>query len=90
MSTAIKTKNVFEFNPDWGKTPATACFCFRCNRDLKPGQSRRWIHLIDGGAAILHPDSEADYVSDGGDMYYFPVGMDCAKIIGLEWSRIET
>jgi hypothetical protein len=60
--------------------------CLRCYKPLKDGQPRRWVHLIDGGENILHPDDEALYLSDAGDMYWHEVGADCARTIGLEWT----
>lgn len=83
---ALKLLNAYDCDPDFRREPKTQVFCWRCQKDLKPNQSRRWIHLVDGGMKILHPDSESEYVSDSGEMGYFPVGVDCAKIIGLEWT----
>ena len=82
----MKTQPAFDCDPDFRRNPKTSFFCWRCQKDLKPEQSVRWIHLINGGTDILHPESESEYVPDNGDMAMFPVGMDCAKKIGLEWT----
>lgn len=66
--------------------PKTDCFCVRCHRDIKPGEHRRFVHLIAGGATILHPADESSYIPDNGDCGSFPVGMGCARKIGLEWT----
>jgi hypothetical protein len=68
-------------------TNKTDHFCYRCNKDIKPSSKFRMIHVIDGGHMCLHRDDEAAYKTDGGDMYFFPVGMDCAKKIGLEFTH---
>ena len=73
-------------NPDYRNDPKTDTYCCVCQRDLKPNQPRRWVHCIGGGMTVLHPEDEALYVPDGGDMGCFPLGMDCAKNLGLEWS----
>jgi hypothetical protein len=52
--------------------------CCVCNRrvDIR----RAWgVHMIEGGYSLLHPDSEPDYVSDGGDMCLQFVGTDCYR-----------
>lgn len=66
--------------------------CVRCQRDIKPESPARMIHLVDGGSFILHPDDEAIYKQAhgeivAGDLGAWLVGMDCAKTIGMEWSR---
>jgi hypothetical protein len=38
-----------------------------------------YVHMIDGGGIALHPDDEALYTDDGGDMGLQPVGTDCLK-----------
>ncbi|MDX8537049.1 hypothetical protein RFM23_05355 [Mesorhizobium abyssinicae] len=81
---ALRTKYA---DPDFRRDPKTSVFCAICQRDLKPGQKRRIIHCIDGGLTVIHPDDEALYTPDGGDMGCWPIGMDCARKLGLEWSR---
>lgn len=81
----LKTLPAFDCDPDFRRNPKTQFFCWRCQKDIKPDQPHLFVHLVDGGSLILHPDSEQDYVSDSGDCGSFPVGMDCAKRIGKEW-----
>lgn len=71
---------------DTRREPKTDHFCAKCQRDLKPGQPFRVIHIIHGGGCVLHPDDESVYVADAGDMGCFPVGMDCARKIGIEFT----
>lgn len=94
----LKLLNAYDCDPDFRRDPKTNLFCWRCQRDLKPEQPKRWIHLINDFSQIVHPDSEAEYVADDNaypsrttgkkdDCGFFPVGLDCAKIIGLEWTH---
>jgi hypothetical protein len=82
-------------DPDYRRDPKTERFCVRCQKDLKPGQPFRVIHLVDGGPFALHRDDEAAYQAqsaaapggqDAGELGCFPVGMDCARKIGLEFT----
>lgn len=75
-----------QLDPDNRPRPKTNTYCVKCNRDLKSGQSRREIHLISGGAEVLHPADEALYVPDAGDMGWHFIGSDCARKIGPEFS----
>lgn len=72
---------------DGRRDPKTDVWCCVCQKDLKPGQPRRAVHLVEGGAFALHPEDEAIYVPDGGDMGAFPIGSDCARRLGLEWTH---
>lgn len=76
-------------DPDYRKDPKTDLFCCKCQRDIKPESAYRWVHIIDGGMTVLHPESEAEYQSDAGDTYFHPIGPDCAKQLGLEWTIKE-
>jgi len=40
------------------------------------------VHVINGGADVLHPDDEALYVPDGGDMGCHMLGPECRKRFG--------
>jgi hypothetical protein len=45
------------------------------------------IHVIAGGGQVLHPEDEHLFnAKDPGDMLWYPIGPDCAKKLGLEWS----
>jgi hypothetical protein len=68
--------------------PETKYFCVRCGKELKPGQPYREVHCVDGGMFALHPDDESVFPkNDPGDMGCWSLGMDCARKLGLEWSR---
>lgn len=85
--TAYRTTSL---DHDARRDPKTETYCARCQKDLKPGQPRRWVHIVDGGGNVLHPKDEAIFAQPGdhhrGDLYCFPVGMDCARKIGLEFT----
>ncbi len=78
-------------DPDYRRDPKTKHFCARCQKDIKPGSKYRIVHLVDGGINALHPDDESVFAATpgtaAGDCGAFPVGMDCARIIGLAYSR---
>jgi hypothetical protein len=62
-------------------------YCVCCQKDLKPGAKVRWVHCINGGLFALHPEDEKRYVYEpASDMGCFPLGMDCARKLGLEWT----
>ncbi len=64
--------------------------CIRCYKEIKNTSASRSVHLVDGGPFALHPDDEAIYAMTGnkaGDMGYFDIGLDCAKRIGIEFTR---
>jgi len=78
--------------PDWDfrKDPKTDHFCAVCQKDIKLGRPYRMVHIVDGGAVILHPEDEAIYAANGdqaGDLLHHPIGPECARRIGQEWSR---
>lgn len=51
--------------------------CARCGKEVK--NPKLWVHVIDGGDRILHPEDEDAYTSDDGDMDMHPIGPECAK-----------
>lgn len=78
-----------ELDYDARRKPKTDRSCVRCQKDIKPSSPTRSIHVVDGGAWILHPEDEASYAAQGphnDDCGSFEVGMDCARIIGMEWT----
>lgn len=72
---------------DARREPKTSHFCVRCQKDLKLGAPYRTVHLVDGGALVLHPDDEAAYIPDREDRGFYAIGMDCARILGLAWTH---
>lgn len=81
---------VLHWNPDYRHQPKGGTFCAYCQRDLKPDQPRRWVHVVHGGGAILHPEDPlwgSPIPDDAGDLLCHPVGMVCARKIGLEWTK---
>jgi hypothetical protein len=86
----MATYRTAQLDADNRREPKTECFCVRCHKDLKEGQPRRFVHIEDSShARVVHPaDTAAFEAADTlhGDMGWFPVGMACAKAIGLEFT----
>ena len=83
-------------DPDFRRDPKTGRFCLICQRDLKDGQPhRRVMYELDRYEAIHSEDWEQaerqipptrpQYGHDS--VLIHPIGMDCARRLGLEWSR---
>lgn len=68
------------------REPHTDHFCVACQKDMDPAKPYRSVHVVGGGAFVLHPADEGKYVPDNGDMGWFPIGPDCARKLGLEWT----
>jgi hypothetical protein len=66
---------------DARREPKTARFCVKCQKDISPDMSARVVRVLD--EMVLHPE---DAGSAGQD---FLIGPDCAKALGLEYSRPE-
>ena len=71
---------------DARRDPKTDFFCCACQKDMDPKKPCRAVHLVDGGMYALHPKDEEKYAPDGGDLGCHPIGSDCAKKLGLEWT----
>lgn len=68
------------------REPKSDFYCVACQKDMDPQKPCRAVHMIDGGYYALHPSEEPNYVPDGGDMGCWPIGNDCAKKLGIEWT----
>lgn len=70
---------------DYDSRPKTKTerYCAKCQRDIKPGSLARTIRLRIADMHVLHPDDAGELGEPA------LLGMDCAKNIGLEWSRPE-
>ena len=78
----MKTRTKF-LDYDARPEPKTKHYCVKCQRDLKPGSTYRLVALRHGEPTIIHP---ADFGLGATDVEVRPVGMDCARIIGTEWT----
>lgn len=67
--------------------PKTDLYCIRCQKDIKPGAQHRMVRLVDGGYMVLHPEDDAKFPASGDDYGLHRIGTDCAKKLGLEWTR---
>lgn len=84
-SKPLRTKHI---DADFRHNSRTELYCLNCQRDINPRTKYREVFYIDG-TLILHPDDvgrKAELLQ-GGTLDWVPVGPDCAKAIGLEWSR---
>jgi hypothetical protein len=61
--------------------PKTKRFCIKCQKDIKSDRPARIVRVLD--EMVLHPEDAGDLGED------YLVGMDCAKLLGLEFSRPE-
>jgi len=68
-------------------TPKTDFCCVMCQRDLDPRNRKiRWVDLVDY-VHVLHPADAALYTSDGHARGMYPLGPECVKKIGIEWTH---
>lgn len=72
-------------DPDFRREPKTQLWCCRCQKDIRGAY--RVVHLVNGGAFALHPGDEGKYAADSGDLGAHPIGPDCARKIGIEWTH---
>ncbi|MBW7932457.1 MAG: hypothetical protein H3C62_02350 [Gemmatimonadaceae bacterium] len=69
---------------DARRTPRTARYCARCQRDLAPGEVVRVAHLDVASMHLIHPE---DVRPEEGILVL--LGEDCARRIGWEYTRPE-
>lgn len=82
---------------DARRRPRTDRFCVACQRDLKAGVRVRTVHVVadENGSTpfALHPEDEAAWAAQNTDTErdhgIWLIGNDCAKILGLEWTKPE-
>lgn len=63
--------------------PKTSRWCCRCQRDIKQGSLARVVCLRVNDMHVIHPED----ANEEGDEHL--IGLDCAKVMGLEWSKPE-
>lgn len=71
---------------DARREPKTELYCCKCQKDIKNKSSYRMVHIIEGGSQVLHPEDEHLYNDPPADLLWHPIGPDCARKLGLEWS----
>jgi hypothetical protein len=76
-------------NPDFRPKPKTPSFCRICQRDLKPGQAHRMVLFHENYFEAVHRDDwdRARATDPKGVWNIEPIGADCARKLGLKWSR---
>lgn len=60
--------------------------CYRCGRVIKENSSFRVVHVVESQLAV-HPEDE-HLAPDNDD--WLPLGMDCARRIGFEFTHPST
>lgn len=87
MEKAYRTKPL---DADNRRDPNTNLWCVKCHKDLDPKKNYRYVHIVDGGHVVLHAEDEEIYNSrenpKNDDLGSFPIGNDCAKKLGTEWT----
>lgn len=78
----FRRQHYLDCNPDFRRKPQTDFFCWRCQKDLDRTQPHALVVFSLDGEFILHP---GDIEAIDACLNVLPVGMDCAKKIGLEW-----
>ncbi len=82
--TELRTKNLLPLGNR--PHPRTPFYCCVCHKDMNPSRPYRLVRVIRGGMVVLHPGDEAKYVTDAGDLGGLPIGNDCARELGMEWT----
>lgn len=72
---------------DTRRRPKTSFYCCVCQKDMDEKTVKLGVHMIEGLMTILHPADENKYVSGPGDLGLQPIGTDCARKLGLEWTH---
>lgn len=87
-----------DLDPDYRRDPKTDVWCHRCQKDLKPSQPRRWVAYELDTFDVIHPEDFDKARADiavrraayhGNPILIGPVGTDCARIIGREFTFSE-
>lgn len=71
---------------DSRRRPKTDLYCCVCQKDIKNKTGYRMVHIIEGGGKVLHPEDEKRYDDHKADVGWHPIGPDCARKLGLQWS----
>lgn len=53
---------------------------------MDPNKPYRIVHIIEGGIVVLHPEDEKLYHDPAADLLWHPIGPECSRRLGLEWS----
>jgi hypothetical protein len=73
---------------DARRQPETDLHCIMCQKDLDPTKPHRSVYLAGWDPFAIHPaDAEAHGLT--GALRMRPIGNDCARKLGLEWTVTE-
>lgn len=85
--TSYRKIHRMQADPDYRRQPKTSYFCINCQKDIDETKPHRFVHVIEGGDYFLHPEDESLYqFGCASDCGCHPIGNDCAKRLGLQWS----
>lgn len=86
MASDVKVRDKW-IDPWFNREPKTEHYCMMCQRDIKPDQPYRIIHWeLDSYCAIHRDDLELARTVIERPIESGPIGMTCAKKLGLQWS----
>lgn len=74
---------------DARNTPKTPRFCIKCQRDIRADRPARRVWLVEGEPTVIHPDDVGAAALAGADVNEWLIGMDCAAMVGMEWTQPE-
>lgn len=80
MAAEVQTPRTAFLDPDFRKEPKGDCYCGRCQKALNGKKYR--LAFVDW-MTVIHPDD----VTPATKGQWEKLGMDCAKIVGLEFTK---
>lgn len=85
MNTPYRTTFIdADFRP---RLNVTGIQCYRCGKQIKEGSKYRVVHIVDSNSIsqlACHKDDE--HLAPQNDDW-LPIGMDCARKIGMEFTH---
>lgn len=63
--------------------PRTDFYCCKCQRDLDRSKRCLWVFLTND-MYVVRPEHVKRY--KGSSFGWFPIGSDCAAVLGLDWT----
>ena len=73
---------------DARREPKTSIYCCKCQQDLNPDKPYRWVYLT-GDMETVHPQNILSRAPKESDFGWLRIGLDCARIHGIEWTTKE-
>lgn len=77
-----RLRSVFDADPDYRRDPKTDYWCINCHQAINRTKPHRIALVTSDGDKFVHPEDAALVPTAG----YHPMGNDCAKRLGSEWT----